>query len=178
MEKRSKSIDGQIIHSVATTSNSNLQNYFIHRPAWNVTKKRPGSPLPLLGHTTTTSSFLCWETSFLLQILHTNFRSSHQATSLSTMDARQQVTGSRVLVVDSEKSWDFILGQTQVLDCPVSYNIWRSIQLMISFFVSDFCISLLSILLWISCWRPGLFFLLNLSSPCFFHIKICGHCRL
>jgi len=35
------------------------------------------------------------------------------------MDAKQQVTGSRVLVVDSDKSWDIILGMAQVQDCPV-----------------------------------------------------------
>jgi len=44
------------------------------------------------------------------------------------MDAHQQVTGSRVLVVDSDKSWDFILGQAQDQSCPV-----------VAHFTADWC---------------------------------------
>lgn len=35
------------------------------------------------------------------------------------MDTQHQVTGSRVLVVDSDNSWDTILGQAQVQACAV-----------------------------------------------------------
>lgn len=35
------------------------------------------------------------------------------------MDTQQQVTGSRVLVVDSDNSWDVILGQAQGQACAV-----------------------------------------------------------
>lgn len=35
------------------------------------------------------------------------------------MDAQQHVTGSRVLVVDSDNSWDIIMGQAEGQACPV-----------------------------------------------------------
>nr|ABK22515.1 unknown [Picea sitchensis] len=35
------------------------------------------------------------------------------------MDAQKQITASRVLLVDSDKSWDIILRQAQVQACPV-----------------------------------------------------------
>lgn len=38
------------------------------------------------------------------------------------MDAQQQVAGSRVLVVDSDKSWDTILGRAQAQACPVAVH--------------------------------------------------------
>lgn len=38
------------------------------------------------------------------------------------MDAQQQLTGRRVLVVDSDKSWDIILGQAREQGCPVAVH--------------------------------------------------------